>query len=359
MEPSDEVKVKSRGTFVEPLDQTMEISSPGRTSVKNSGNDSSKTKSDRTSVELLKKSKKESHETLIAESDCDSDYDSQDIDLDDLESPYVITSATSSGSSPVIVLSVKKRTSLYDKNVLIWDTAASVHIIRNLKLFKGTPTPLRDEDVSFVGFDTSSGNSFPVSIGILAHPLDGIEAYYSPNCVGNIISEAKFRAEFHVKDNRHPNFKLDTMMTYRKRAKGRDSRIVWARGAEDIFISDTSNPLKVETVASVISSTVSLKLTETESIVEDWLRKLGLTNQEALGSLLISRLDSPMRRKVISACFGRQNMTSEQINRAFGFYTVTSKKARSPKPPVVDEFMLMINSLRAMSIDDLKTTSKR
>jgi hypothetical protein len=147
------------------------------------------------------------------------------------------------------------------------------------------------------------------------------------------------------------------MLTYRKKSKGPQSRIVWARGAEDIFICNTTNLLRVETVASVISSTVSLKLTETESIVEDWLRKLSLTNQEALGSLLMSRLDSPMRRRVISACLGRQNLTAEQINRVFGFYTVTSEKARSPKPPVVDEFMLMINSLKAMSFSDVDRRS--
>ena len=355
VEPSDKSKVKSNGTYVEPLHGSIRTSRTERPSMGISGNGSKLTTSDRTCVELSESSQEGSHEKLNVDSNCNS----TNINLDDLDSPYVITSATSSGTSPVIVLSVRKRSSLYNKNSIIWDTAASVHIIRNAELFKGTPTPVNDYDVSFVGFDTSSGSSFPVSRGTLLHPFEGIEAYYSPNCIGNIISEAKFRSEFHVEDKRHTNYKLDTMVTYRKRAMGPYSRIVWARGAEDIFICDTSNLLRVETVASVISSTVSFKLSETEVFVEDWLRKLGLTNQEALGSLLLSRVNSPMRRKVISACFGRQNMTSEQIHRAFGFYTLTSVKARSPKPPVVEDFTLMINSLRAMSIDDLMTTSKK
>jgi hypothetical protein len=90
-----------------------------------------------------------------------------------------------------------------------------------------------DDKVSFVGFDTSAGNAFVVSKGILKAPFQGLEAYYSRNCIGNIISEAKFRQEFHVEDKRHRlNYKLDSMVTYRIKSKGPYSRIVWARGAK-------------------------------------------------------------------------------------------------------------------------------
>jgi hypothetical protein len=92
-------------------------------------------------------------------------------------------------------------------------------------------------------------------------------------------------------------------------------------------------------LATIISPAVSLKLTETESIVEDWLRKLGLTSQEVLGALSLGRLNSPMRRKVIRACLGRLNMTMEQINRALDFYAITSVKAKGSTPPVVDELI--------------------
>ena len=355
------------------IDESTEKVISGGACVANSDNSSKVTTSGDICVVNPDKSKLEtkSEETCVGNSDespmlmtclfnnnlvCNPKEDS----LDELESAYVITSARGSGTSTHLVLSVKNRTSLYDKHALIWDTAASVHIIRNLDLFEGTPTPVKDDDISFVGFDTSSGNSFPVSKGILAYPFEGIEAYHSPNCIGNIISEAKFRQEFHVEDKRNRlNYKLDTMITYRMGSKGSESRLKWVRGAEDIFVTDLRNPMCKETLVSVESSATSLKMTETETIVEDWLRKLGLTNQEALGSLLLSRVNSSERRKVITACFVRHNMTVEEIKRVFDFYAITSVKARQATPPVVNEFMLMINSLRAMSINDSTTTPKR
>ena len=88
-------------------------------------------------------------------------------------SDYVIVSVKTD-NTPKIVLTIKKRTTLYDPNVVIWDTAATVHIFRNLDLFSGTPVPVNDDDISFVGFDTSSGNAFVVSKGILKHPFQGI-----------------------------------------------------------------------------------------------------------------------------------------------------------------------------------------
>jgi hypothetical protein len=73
--------------------------------------------------------------------------------------------------SPKIVVTVKKRSSIYNPHVIIWDTAATVHIFRNLDLFSDTPIPVNDDDISFVGFDTSSGHTFVVSKGTLKHPF--------------------------------------------------------------------------------------------------------------------------------------------------------------------------------------------
>ena len=59
------------------------------------------------------------------------------------------------------MLTVKKRTSLYDtNNVVIWNTTASVHIFRNFNLLSGTPVPVNDFYISPGGFNTNSGNFF-------------------------------------------------------------------------------------------------------------------------------------------------------------------------------------------------------
>ena len=70
---------------------------------------------------------------------------------------------------------------------------ATVHLIRDLCLFEGIPTPIPDHEISVVGFDTTHGNAIALAIGKLKWPLAGVEAYFSRNCIGNIISELKIR----------------------------------------------------------------------------------------------------------------------------------------------------------------------
>ena len=279
-------------------------------------------------------------------------------DLSDLESGYVIIGIKTDGTSPKIVLSVKKRSSLYDPNVVIWDTAASVHIFRNLDMFSGAPTPVDDDDVSFVGFDTSAGNTLVVSKGVLKYPFEGIEAFYSPSCIGNIVSEAKFRQEFHVYDKRSVNYKHDTMMTDRIKGRGKDARIHWARGAEDIFVAKPSVNT-VETLISVHSPTLARNLSESEVIVEDWLVKLGLSSRETLGSLSFGKLSKSVRMKVIRACMIRLRMSEDHIKYALDLYASASAKVSSSKLPILDVLNSVIDSLRVMSIDDSVTSSKR
>ena len=115
-------------------------------------------------------------------------------------------------TSNKVILTVRNRASIYDERSLIYDTAATAHLIRNIDLFSGTPVRIDDDDVSFVGFDTDSGHTFAVHRGTLKAPFEGIEAYYVPNCIGNIISEPRFREEFHIADRREVNHRNDTMV---------------------------------------------------------------------------------------------------------------------------------------------------
>ena len=70
---------------------------------------------------------------------------------------------------------------------------APVHLIRDFALFEGVPIGIPDNEVSVVGFNTSYGSALALAKGVLKWPLVGVEAYYSRNCIGNIISEFKLR----------------------------------------------------------------------------------------------------------------------------------------------------------------------
>jgi len=109
-----ESKMKSDGSFVDKSDQSI-------TSV-------SKTKlnSPIRKVDFLKSKS-------MSMNSCDSSLED---DLSELEEKYCISSVKTDDASPKIVITVKKRSSLYDPNVVIWDTAATVHIFRNLDLFR-------------------------------------------------------------------------------------------------------------------------------------------------------------------------------------------------------------------------------
>ena len=116
----------------------------------------------------------------------------------------------------VLNVSVKSRGSIYDPLVLLFDTAATAHLIRNPELFEGALVPINDQEVSFLGFDTEQGHEFPVSVGTLKYPLEGVSAYFAPNCVGNIISEPLLRSEgFKISFKRSRESRDDTVMSSR------------------------------------------------------------------------------------------------------------------------------------------------
>ena len=124
---------------------------------------------------------------------------------------------TNTTSSKVrLILTIRNRASIYDEMSLICDSAATAHLIRNIDLFDGVPVPLEDNDVSFVGFDTSSGHTFAVHKGILKAPF---EAYYVPKCIGNIISEPRLREKFWIADKREADSSKDTMTTTRLKSR--------------------------------------------------------------------------------------------------------------------------------------------
>ena len=161
--------------------------------------------------------------------------------LEDLQEEGMVVHGvkTNTTSAKVrLILSVRSRTSIYDERSLIFDTAATAHLIRNLDLFDGAPVRIDDDDVSFVGFDTNSGHTFAVHRGMLKAPFEGIEAYYVPNCVGNIISEPRFREEFHIADIREADHLEDTMVASRKGSKSYSPSLKWSRSLEGVFTCD-------------------------------------------------------------------------------------------------------------------------
>jgi hypothetical protein len=133
-----------------------------------------------------------------------------------------------------IILSIRIK-SIYDPFTIIFDTAATVNIFRNKDLFIEPPKLDNNGSVNLVGFDTkSAGHVFVLGKGILKMPFDGIEAYYSPDCIGNIMSEARHREDFQIYDRRcHSNWRNDTMVSIRKRSRGSSSRIGRSRPHND------------------------------------------------------------------------------------------------------------------------------
>lgn len=84
--------------------------------------------------------------------------------------------------------------SIKDPNVIIWDTAATINLIKNKSFFKGKVKQLTPKDqLEICGFDSSFGFGLATGIGYLKEPMDGVKAYYSENVIGNIVSELKMR----------------------------------------------------------------------------------------------------------------------------------------------------------------------
>ena len=62
----------------------------------------------------------------------------------------------------IILLNIKTKT-LYNKSYLIYDSGASVHLIRDVSLFDGEPVRIPGNEVSVVGFNTSYGSALAIT----------------------------------------------------------------------------------------------------------------------------------------------------------------------------------------------------
>ena len=262
-------------------------------------------------------------------------------------------------TSNKVILTVRNRASIYDERSLIYDTAATAHLIRNIDLFSGTPVRIDDDDVSFVGFDTDSGHTFAVHRGTLKAPFEGIEAYYVPNCIGNIISEPRFREEFHIADRREVNHRNDTMVSSRKGVREFSPSLKWSRGQEDVFVCDLRQLDRRKDSIMFVLDTKSLKLEETDMVVQSWLLQLGLTNRETIATIAMSRMNRVNREDAIRVCMDGLSMTSHQISSAINRYSEVTVVEENAIVPMLDSYVEMIKSLRTMKITDPEYSQKR
>ena len=87
--------------------------------------------------------------------------------------------------------------SIKDPNVIIWDSAATINLIKNINLFKGKVKRLLPTDqLNICGFDSSFGFGLATGVGYLKWPMEGVKAYYSEQVIGNIISEKVMREKY-------------------------------------------------------------------------------------------------------------------------------------------------------------------
>ena len=207
----------------------------------------------------------------------------------------------------VILLNIKTRT-LYAKSYLIYDSGASVHLIRDISLFEGLPVRIPDNEVSVVGFNTSYGSALALAKGVLKWPLEGVEAFYSRNCIGNIISEFKLRDTHQIVRDSHPNKWLDTETATRiiRPTDNRDE-LTFKRGLEGLLVCDvismTANrylrtAYTFPTIADYRSS--SPRVGSVEGSVPEWLERLGLTAREAQAAIALGVFSSISLKLVMS-----------------------------------------------------------
>ena len=79
-------------------------------------------------------------------------------------------------------------------------------------------------------------------MGVLKWPLEGVEAYYSRNCIGNIISEFKLRDTHEVVRNSYPDKWLDTETASRiKSVADNKDVLTFKRGLEGLLVCDVAS----------------------------------------------------------------------------------------------------------------------
>ena len=192
------------------------------------------------------------------------------------------------------------------------------------------------------------GHEFPVSIGTLKFPLEGITAYYAPRCVGNIISEPLFRQVFQVEDIRAPDSRNDIIKSWRFEA---GPVLKWSRGIEGVFITDLRQHIGLsEAVLSVIQG-VPIHLDESDKTVESWLIKLGLTAREALVTLGLREMcSSEMRDEVLTFCLRYATQNDKNFAYVLERFNESVAVWKRTEIPNVDTYRNVIESLRNISI---------
>ena len=259
---------------------------------------------------------------------CSGDEQSTlDIDSYDLCGPMVelARSPLISYENGIILLNIKTRT-LYNKSYLIYDSGASVHLIRDLSLFVGDPVRIPDNEVSVVGFNTSYGSALALAKGVLKWPLEGVEAYYSRNCIGNIISEFKLR-DTHVLRRVSSADKWHDSETATRLVPSTDNRdeLVFKRGLEGLLICDVASMIqnRYRRTSFIFSTMVEHRESDSrvgnvESSVAEWLERLGLTTREAQASMALEVFSCTNRELVIRQVMGCLNITEATREAVIG-----------------------------------------
>ena len=279
----------------------------------------------------------------------------------DEESEAVINGITVDPKSKKIVLKLhtRKSATIHNKWVLIYDTASTVHLFMNIDLFEGVPEPVDENEVSFVGFNTDSGYAFPVSKGKLKFPFAGIEAYYNPTTIGNIVSESLLAKSHHITESRYDDSSLDTITACR-RGGNHSENLYFARGFEGIFVAKLSKTLQPIAHKVMAVSILPIK-DDIEGQVQDCLHQLGLTEAEINFALAISRNSTPTdMRDQLETCLKVLRYGSDTIViilRKFDETLSTLSTVRNGLPSV-SEFDKIIDDMRNLDIADPGTLDK-
>lgn len=279
------------------------------------------------------------------------------------ESEAVVKSMTVDPKSKKIVLKLcaRSKATIHDDWVLIYDTASTVHLFKNIKMFDGVPEPVDVEEVNFCGFNTSQGQSFPVAIGTLKYPFEGIKAYYNPTTVGNIVSESLLAQSHHIAEKRYDNSELDTITASRRGGDWRQN-LYWSRGIEGIFVTNIKSMPQSKTIeANILTVTTGLIRDQIEDQIGDWFSQLGLTELETNLALAFRRLFTPSDMELcLKQCLEILHYGSENILLIVKHFKESVSVLRHPNSlPSVYEFDTIIESLRKLDIADPGTLDRK
>ena len=210
----------------------------------------------------------------------------------------------------VVLISLRER-SLYNSGWIIYDSGSNVNLIRDLSMFSSPPVPIQDDEVPIVGFDTSFGSATALAKGTLKWPLEGVVAYYSQNCIGNIISEFVLRDTHSINDYENKNKMLDRKVAVRLIGADDSTNLNFSRGLEGIFVCSLDEMTK-----NVVDSTNRLidcpAITDFETSVTTWMSQQGLTSREINCALVFESLSCEARNQFKRVLLGGLGLNTVQ-----------------------------------------------